>query len=517
MEEMTNNYVRLACVLLAFRNIDVLKSSLESIISEKETLRDSVVIDIYVVENFSQFTETVISPYVKQLVDQGILRGYLKFSENITNNAIDIALSGELFDYGTYDFVVVTDGDIVVPNGVVSEQVNILKSCDEVMACALNIDSTTWNVTKEIQNIGVELERKTKQSLESAPSLPYIVQGAGVWFVMFRSKELAELVEFSHANQLRFLDITYRQIVGVINRRLWVTTKESIGRELHREVTLWPSYTQDRDEIKRKFVSEGWAKTECPPVLFQHKRAANAELYMHGEWSLLPAVDLGEVNPIKVDSYDNDSFFNHGKYVVSKMADRGLPLVFSQTVPKAVKPGVYMIRKGINASFYWDKYDAFFIQMRGGYSIPPLANGIFSVVDAGKIFEIIHARNVDVSWSDLLSEMFALVKVGGYLKLPILHWNALLKLVGENDVIKLRLVEKLLIRGSMRKREQIVCSESFSLDLLDSIFQAYPRITVGLLKEILAERGFDCCVENEENLSPSSLEIMQDVRIYKNG
>ena len=52
--------IKIACAFLAFRNIDVVKISLESVIAECENCGHDV--DIYVIENRSEFTNSEISP-----------------------------------------------------------------------------------------------------------------------------------------------------------------------------------------------------------------------------------------------------------------------------------------------------------------------------------------------------------------------------------------------------------------------------------------------------------------------
>jgi hypothetical protein len=180
--------IKIACFLVAFMHIEVLKRSLGSVISEKKRLAENEIkLDIYIIENNSIATKETIEPYLLQLVQEGDIYQYFQFSENIINNAVDAILQNNWFQFDEYDYVILTDGDIEVPLGCIDEQRFILDTCQEVMACALTLDTTSWQVSDDIHNRGIELFKKTQQLRQENMTLPYIPQEGGMWFVMFRS------------------------------------------------------------------------------------------------------------------------------------------------------------------------------------------------------------------------------------------------------------------------------------------------------------------------------------------
>ena len=170
----SGNKIKIACILLAFLNVKVVSRCLESVIQEKIRISERIELDIYVVENYSIATESELSPYLCNLVNKGVIFKYIKFLDNITNNAFDYAMSGELFDYESYDYLIVSDGDIEIPASTIDEQVSILQKCDEVMVCYLQIDATNWTQTESLSKRGEAIAEE--YAILTKGDKPYIIQ-----------------------------------------------------------------------------------------------------------------------------------------------------------------------------------------------------------------------------------------------------------------------------------------------------------------------------------------------------
>ena len=415
----SGNKIKIACILLAFLNVKVVSRCLESVIQEKIRISERIELDIYVVENYSIATESELSPYLCNLVNKGVIFKYIKFLDNITNNAFDYAMSGELFDYESYDYLIVSDGDIEIPASTIDEQVSILQKCDEVMVCSLQIDATNWTQTESLSKRGEAIAEE--YAILTKGDKPYIIHEAGFWFLMFRSKDLKKIVTFAQSNGLRVLDITYRQIVRLIENKLWVATKKSIGRELNRDGEFSKSYYNiDRIKIKDQFRKEGWT---CEPILYQHNKTSNCLIYTANEVSEFSPKKLMDFNPIKTNDYKYDQLDGFLGDILEKMADAGLPLRFVGKIPQIKEAGVYIVQKGLGASFYLEESNSLFIQMRGGLNVPPIKQKRFSLVDLGTFLERYSGvKNID----EFLIAACKLVKSGGFMQILIFNWSKVL-------------------------------------------------------------------------------------------
>jgi len=415
----SGNKIKIACILLAFLNIKVVSRCLESVIQEKIRISERIELDIYVVENYSIATESELSPYLCNLVNKGVIFKYIKFLDNITNNAFDHAISTEMLDYKNYDYIIVSDGDLEIPIGTIDEEISILQNCDEVMVCSLQIDSTNWTQTDSLARRGKALSEEIANL--ATEEKPYILKEAGFWFLMFRSKELMKIVTFAQSNGLRVLDITYRQIVRLIENKLWVMTKQSIGRELNRDGEFSKSYYNiDRIAIKAQFRNEGWT---CQPILYQHNKISNCLIYTANGVIEFSPKKLVDFNPIKTTDYTYDKLDVFFGAILEKMADAGLPLRFVAKIPEIKEAGVYIVKKGLGANFYLEESNSLFIQMRGGLNVPPIKQKRFSLVDLGTFLER-HSgvKNID----EFLIAACKLVKPGGFMQILIFNWSKVL-------------------------------------------------------------------------------------------
>ena len=425
----SGNKIKIACILLAFLNVKVVSRCLESVIQEKIRISERIELDIYVVENYSIATESELSPYLCNLVNKGVIFKYIKFLDNITNNAFDYAMSGELFDYESYDYLIVSDGDIEIPASTIDEQVSILQKCDEVMVCSLQIDATNWTQTESLSKRGEAIAEE--YAILTKGDKPYIIHEAGFWFLMFRSKDLKKIVTFAQSNGLRVLDITYRQIVRLIENKLWVATKKSIGRELNRDGEFSKSYYNiDRIKIKDQFRKEGWT---CEPILYQHNKTSNCLIYTANEVSEFSPKKLMDFNPIKTNDYKYDQLDGFLGDILEKMADAGLPLRFVGKIPQIKEAGVYIVQKGLGASFHLEESNSLFIQMRGGLNVPPIKQKRFSLVDLGTFLERFQGSNQDID--TFFIDAYNLVKPEGMMQILCFNWSSVLNKMNNPELM----------------------------------------------------------------------------------
>ncbi len=100
---------KIPCIVLIFYNFEIIKKSLEFLAEYSDRL------DLYIIENPSIHTETKIKPYILNLVNKNIVSKYVLFSNNISNNAIEIFFKHEMVkQLEQYKYILFTDGDVTV-------------------------------------------------------------------------------------------------------------------------------------------------------------------------------------------------------------------------------------------------------------------------------------------------------------------------------------------------------------------------------------------------------------------
>jgi hypothetical protein len=87
------------CVFLAFQNIEIIKTSFDSIYKED--------IDYFVIENPSE-NSNQIEKYFKTKK----LKGYIQFEKNIAANAVNLFIKDYFKLLNSYDYITITDGDL---------------------------------------------------------------------------------------------------------------------------------------------------------------------------------------------------------------------------------------------------------------------------------------------------------------------------------------------------------------------------------------------------------------------
>lgn len=388
--EANNSIVleKIVCIFLAFRNFDVIQMSLESIIVEASRLPTNISLDIVVIENYSENTEHQVKPYlIDQVKNRRILK-YISLDENITNNAIEVA--SENVDLACYDYVVVTDGDIFVPQGTVVEQLNILKKCGETFACGLTVDYQAWNTNETKQGKGQYLHNLRQDWLNLRDDLIYVPIPGGFWFVMFKTEDWQTILRVFSLNGIRILDGVIQKFSRSIFKRHWVQSKKSVGRELHREsVALDYDAPLVKNLVMTKLIDDGFAYPDQGQVLYQHNRYSTGMIYDYSGMNALPSHQIIPVNPIYCVNYKYDPYFSTKFDIVENVAKTTGKLFINRKLPNIIVPGVYLISFGIGTSFYIEEMNAVFLQMRDGQKQP--RKGPFDLPDL-KFLEFNHIQ-----------------------------------------------------------------------------------------------------------------------------
>lgn len=211
------------CMILTHGRDGVNRQSLDAVLNCDARL------DVDIVDNPSVLEDGSFAEYARQLVTNGRIRSFTRFDVNISNNAVLLFLLDNLERYSN-EYVILSDGDVIPPNGLVEEQIAILERHSDVFACGLRIDATSWSDT-----LNVKADLVQRFNTNRFETDDYVDSATGLWMTMFRGPELRLLLGAMVQNGIRFTDANLKRFGGILFEKKWVATKRSIGRELNRE------------------------------------------------------------------------------------------------------------------------------------------------------------------------------------------------------------------------------------------------------------------------------------------
>ncbi|MDQ2103343.1 glycosyltransferase family A protein [Azospirillum isscasi] len=236
---------------LSYRNFDIVQRTLDCLAKYKD------VTDIYVLDNMSENSETVIRPHLQALCDDNTIRGFFAFADNIAANAFEMAVDSQIIPVGRYRYVVVTDLDLEVPHGWLEEHISILETCPEVFSVSapLSMDNIPSHLLARYPAVG-----KTTDLYEVFPAGMHLTTIRGPDFVKFSAWRRAARAYFVD----RFLEVFGSQIQGK------ATTQSR--RHPARHLT-WDLFGKDEGYYveKNKFVGNVWRHDKYCQYAFKSK------------------------------------------------------------------------------------------------------------------------------------------------------------------------------------------------------------------------------------------------------
>jgi len=213
---------------------------------------------ITVVENFSEHTRAQLKPYFLNELRAGRIERYILFRRNISNNAAETVLDGDLVPLGTAPFVLYTDGDVVAePAGWLDEQLAILARHPELMVCGVPL--STENLPVSVFPDAVRWVPPPvavhDDYLETTQS------GSHLW--LMRTADLRRARHFRRVTGRRNVDSTFGLYARRAGRR-WALTKHAVARHL-----VWDLYADRNHEytqlrLRRSFRQTWHHYRYCP-------------------------------------------------------------------------------------------------------------------------------------------------------------------------------------------------------------------------------------------------------------
>lgn len=232
---------RIPCLVLAYHDDESIQATLRCLVAQSADL------DLHVAENPSDFTQTHIRPHVLDLVRSGSVSQYFLFDTNISNNALEVVLSSGHVPLDKSDYVLVTDGDLLIQDeGWLEEQLQIMRLHEDVFACGIRLD---------LSNLPV-------QTFPEAPRwLPpvrhetelYAEVPTGMHLVLMRTAGLRRFLEYARRRDLRFRDGVLADYCYRVLRKKWVRTRRSSARHLTWDRYCDPQHPYTQLKLARSF------------------------------------------------------------------------------------------------------------------------------------------------------------------------------------------------------------------------------------------------------------------------
>lgn len=320
----TNGAVGIPCLVLTHGRDDINQTSLSSLIECDARL------DIDVVHNPSSAETGSFIDYARTCVAEGNIRSFTLFDQNISNNAFFLFLLENLDRY-TADYVVLSDGDILAPKSAIDEQIAILDTYSDILACGLRLDASSWHDALDIKKDLVE--RFNTPRFEAKD---YVNTATGMWLTMFRGPELVSIAQTLRDNRMRLTDANIKQLGAALFQKQWVATKNSIGRELNRER---PDYYETKAVSTRCFADHSPEPAGSRYATWNHDWVVPATRWLGGEERRVSFPPLPPAVPRFRNSLDDDP-------VVRELLNGGLRCshgYLANHLMAATKPGLAFV------------------------------------------------------------------------------------------------------------------------------------------------------------------------------
>jgi len=188
--------MKIVVYILIYYDFEIIKRHLQFI--QRLYLKYSF-LEIIIIEN-----KSINTPKIRKLINfyinNGVVKKYYYFSKNISNNAIELILIKEKKYLKNFDYIIITDGDLL-PNNYyfIDEMLNIINIELRVMGVAMSLD---------YRNLPIETmpESVLWKNIDYNITDKYIEGKAGMWFMLFKKKYLLELINYKFKNNIKFVD-----------------------------------------------------------------------------------------------------------------------------------------------------------------------------------------------------------------------------------------------------------------------------------------------------------------------
>jgi predicted SAM-dependent methyltransferase len=201
---------KILCFVWVYYDFDIISKCLNTLFKQDE-------LDIIIVENYSEFTDTKIKPTMMQYLQEDKIKKYYLFDKNITNNAWEIAVQDSIMMLHEYETVMLTDGDLSTNDDLwLQEEKDILKN-QSVFAVGIQLDLT--NMPKGVNWIPRVI--KHHDTFDEVFT--------GTHFTLMRTADLLLAKKYSDINGLPFRDTSLHKYMFSSTKKIWARTLQSVA------------------------------------------------------------------------------------------------------------------------------------------------------------------------------------------------------------------------------------------------------------------------------------------------
>lgn len=219
-------------IVLVFFNFDEIRKTIEFLVNSGN-------FDIYVLENHSEHTENRIKPYLLNLLENGIIRCYVYFERNISNNAYKLFFNSHKIKFNS-EYILITDGDIIVEPKInlphwFDEQIAIINNNQNIVTCGINLLNTNLPFKNPFFNqVGHFIYDCKFWDPEKIGIMheDYLEAGTGIHLLTLRTDIFNNYIEWINNKRLHFLDENLRYFISEFNNYKWALTKQNKGLHL---------------------------------------------------------------------------------------------------------------------------------------------------------------------------------------------------------------------------------------------------------------------------------------------
>jgi hypothetical protein len=253
---------RIPCLVIVYHDFPIVRACLDFLAKHREQL------DIVVVENFSEHTNREIKPYVLNLLQSGSIQKYFLFDKNISMNAFEVVLQEGGLNLAEADYVMVTDGDLIVEQGDwLGEQRAILERHPDVFACGMTLD---------MRNLPVRAFSDAANWVHTGTECgDHFLASTGLWLLLMRAEQFHQFVAWHKEHDYsRFSDTLLRKYCKRVLGKKWARTKQTKAYHL-----TWDRY-MDLDHPYTQIKTQNSLRK-----LFHHHRYCGCTLYTRDKTS----------------------------------------------------------------------------------------------------------------------------------------------------------------------------------------------------------------------------------------
>ncbi len=260
-EEKKHSKNKIPCLVLIFFDYNTTKKSLDFITKFNDRL------DIHIVENYSEYTNEYIKPYVLELLKKNKIKSYYLFEENIGFNAIEKVVETKAQYINDFDYFIITDGDLISENDDwINEQINILEKNPEVILSGLKLDLI--NLPSE------ELYPDSKNWVPPAKEIEgknYLDGQTGWVFTFIKTEFFFFILNLIKKEGSHISDYKVYQVIQMFGKK-WVRTKNSKAYHL-----TWDIYS----DLNHPYTK--WKNSHTYQQIWCHNKDCNYTLYNNSD------------------------------------------------------------------------------------------------------------------------------------------------------------------------------------------------------------------------------------------